>query len=241
MAYHRIGDQGKEWLKMRAFCCWSGGKDAGLSFYEAEKMGIEICCLVNMVSADGKRSRSHGVSAQLLKCQAQAMEISIIQKAVGKSYEEEFKKAITVLKDRDIQTGVFGDIDVQEHRDWVEKVSGEMGIKAVFPLWRKRRKALLEEFIDNKFKAIIVAVKSGYLSKDYLGREVDDSLIKDLRKLKNVNLCGERGEYHTLLYDGPIFRKRLVFSVGEKTSGDKYWFLDVNPLSIMPVLKETGK
>lgn len=217
---------------MRAFCCWSGGKDAALSFYEVEKMGIEICCLVNMVSADGKRSRSHGVSAQLLKCQAQAMEIPIIQKAVGKSYEEEFKKAITVLKDKDIQAGVFGDIDVQEHRDWVERVSDEMGIKAVFPLWNKKRKALLEEFIDNGFKAIIVAVKSGYLSKDYLGREVDERLIKDLRKLKNIDLCGERGEYHTLVYDGPIFRNRLVFSVGGKISGDKHWFL---------VLKEASK
>ena len=212
---------------MRAFVSWSGGKDAGLSFYEAKKMGIEICCLVNMVSADGKRSRSHGVSAQLLKRQAQAMEIPIIQKAVGKSYEEEFKKAITVLKDRDIQIGVFGDIDVQEHRDWIERVSNEMGIKAVFPLWHKRREALLEEFIDNKFKAIIVAVKTGCLSEGYLGREINERLIKDIRKLKNIDLCGEKGEYHTLLYDGPIFRNRLMFSVGEKTSGDKHWFLDI--------------
>lgn len=140
-----------------------------------------------------------------LKTQADAMEIPIIQKSGRKSYEVEFKEVIAGLKDKDIHIGVFGDIAVREHRDWVERVCADAGIKPIFPLWDKKWQVILREFFDNKFKAIIVSLKFDALSEDYLGRELDEKFIEDISKLQNSDLCGENGEYHSLVYDSPIF------------------------------------
>lgn len=211
---------------MKAFVSWSGGKDSCLSCYEAKQSkDIEVSYLLNMISEEGKHSRSHGVSSDLLRVQAEAIGIPIIQKAVGKSYEEEFKRAITVLKDRDVHAGVFGDIDVQEHRDWIERVCKELQIKPLFPLWKKKRKKIMDEFIETGFKSIIVAINSEFLGEDWLGRSLDKEFLKDIENLGNVDICGEDGEYHTFVYDGPIFRKSVRFVEGKKILRGKNWFL----------------
>ncbi|MFH1904206.1 MAG: diphthine--ammonia ligase [bacterium] len=213
---------------MKAFVSWSGGKDSCLSCYEAaQSKDIEVSYLLNMVSEDGKSSRSHGISSDLLRLQAEAIGIPIIQKAVGKSYEEEFKKAITVLKDRDVQAGVFGDIDVQEHRGWIERVCKELQIKPLFPLWKRKRKKIMEEFIETGFKAIIVATNSEFLGEGWLGRRLDKEVVKDIERLGNMDICGENGEYHTFVYDGPIFRKQVRFVKGKKILREKNWFLEL--------------
>lgn len=213
----------------KTFVSWSGGKETSLACYRVmKKEDIKVAYLLNMVSEDGKHSRSHGVSAELLKAQAEAIEIPIVQrKTTWNTYEEEFKKAALDFKNEGVEAGVFGDIDLQEHRDWVERVCKEIGITPLLPLWKEEREELLREFIQVGFKAIIVATNQEFLGKEWLGRIVDREFVKDLKALDKIDLCGEKGEYHTFVYDGPIFKKPVRFIAGEKVFKDKRWFLEL--------------
>lgn len=216
---------------MKVFISWSGGKETSLSCHRVmQNENIKVTHLLNMVSEDGKHSRSHGVNSTLLKLQAGAIGIPIVQrKTTWKTYEDEFKKAIFVFKKERIQAGVFGDIDLQEHRDWVERVCKEVGIKPILPLWQEKREELLEEFIQAGFKAIVVATNANFLGRKWLARRINKEFIEDLKALGNIDLCGERGEYHTFVYDGPIFEKPVEFIIGKKTLKNKHWFLELIP------------
>ncbi len=215
----------------RVFISWSGGKDSTLACYNAMKSGeIEVAYLLNMLSENGTHSRSHHLSVVALKLQAEAMGIPIAQRqATWGGYEEEFKKALAVFKKEGIQAGVFGDIDVQEHRDWVERVCSESGLNAILPLWQRSRESLMDEFIAAGFKAVIVAVKLECMGSEWLGKQLDRQFVEDMKRLPQVDLCGENGEYHTFVYDGPIFKKPVEFIAGEKTLRDKRWFLELLP------------
>lgn len=213
-----------------AFVSWSGGKESSLACYRVGKeKDIKVTCCLNMISEDGKRSRSHGISSALLKRQAEAMEISIVQtRTTWETYEENFKKAALGFKKEGIITGVFGDIDLQEHRDWVERVCKDIGIKPVLPLWKKERETLLDEFIRAGFKAIVVAVQAKFLDGEWLGHRINKEFIDELKAIGNgVDLCGEKGEYHTFVYDGPIFKKPVEFVTGKKILRNNHWFLEL--------------
>lgn len=214
---------------MKAFVSWSGGKDASLSFYRAmQNEDVEVACLLNMISEDGGHSRTHGISSGLLQVQADALGIPIIQpKTSWQEYEKEYKAVISGLKNKGIQIGIFGDIDVQEHREWVERVCNETGIRPVIPLWKEDREALLKEFIRTGFKAVVVATKAEFLDKEWLGRGIDAKFIEELKAEDHVDLCGENGEYHTFVYNGPIFKKCIDFISGEKVLKDGHWFLKI--------------
>ena len=213
---------------MKVFVSWSGGKESSLACWKVIKRGFEVKYLLNMVSEDGKHSRSHGISPSLLRKQAEAMEIPIVQvKTTWKSYEENFKKAVLKLKEKGVEAGVFGDIDLREHRDWIERVCRELKIKAILPLWGRERENLLKEFIEEGFKAIVVAIDTNYLDKELLGERISEEFIQKLKTIKDIDLCGERGEYHTFVYRGPIFKKPLEFITGKKILRDKRCFLEV--------------
>jgi uncharacterized protein (TIGR00290 family) len=216
---------------INTFVSWSGGKETSLACYRTmQKKDLEIKYLLNMVSEDGMRSRSHGISSDLLRAQAEAIGIPIFQrKTTWKNYEEEFKKEVSVFVKKGVQAGVFGDIDLQEHRDWVERVCKEVNIKPILPLWKEEREKLLKEFIHVGFKAIVIATNGDFLGKEWLGREINKEFIEDLRALGDVDLCGEKGEYHTFVYDGPIFKKSVEFIIGKKVLKDKHWFLELLP------------
>jgi uncharacterized protein (TIGR00290 family) len=229
----------------KAFVSWSGGKDSVLACYNAIKNDkVKVAYLLNMLSENGTHSRSHHLSVALLKAQAGAMGIPIVQRqAAWGGYEEEFKKALAFFKKEGIQAGVFGDIDVQEHRDWVERVCSESGLNAMLPLWQRSRESLMGEFITAGFKAVIVAVKLECMGSEWLGRQLDRQFVEDMKHLpqvdpvrsgaprrgtsNGVDLCGENGEYHTFVYDGPIFKKPVKFDIGEKTLKDKHCFLEL--------------
>lgn len=216
----------------KCFVSWSGGKDSVLACYNAMKDSrMEVSYLLNMLSENGTHSRSHHLSVAILKAQAKAMGIPIMQRqATWGGYEEEFKKALAAFKEEDVLIGVFGDIDVQEHRDWVERVCGESGLKAILPLWQRTRVLLMNEFISAGFKAVIVAVKLECMGSEWLGRELDAQFLEDMKTLPKVDLCGENGEYHTFVYDGPIFKVRTEFSIGEKIKTQTHCFLDIVPV-----------
>lgn len=211
---------------MKTFCCWSGGKDSMLSLYKMQKEGVLVKYLLNMVSEDGKYSRSHGLSADLLKKQAECIDIPLIQtRSTWQDYEKEFKKAISDMDG--IEAGIFGDIDLQEHRDWVERICKDLGIVPILPLWKENRERLLNQFIKAEFKTVIVATNAVLLGQEWLGRRIDKKFIKDIKALGGIDLCGEKGEYHTFVFNGPIFKKPLEITIGEKILKDNHWFLEL--------------
>jgi uncharacterized protein (TIGR00290 family) len=214
---------------MKVFVSWSGGKDSALACYNAMRNNKrEIVYLLNMLAEDGRQSRSHHLSADILKYQAEAIGIPIVQRqATWQGYEEEFKKVIADFRKKGVQAGVFGDIDVKEHRDWVERVCQESGLEAMLPLWQRSRESLMEEFIAAGFKAVIVTVRLESMDSQWLGRELDAQFLKDMRCLPQVDLCGENGEYHTFVYDGPFFKRPVDFILGNRILKDTHAFLEL--------------
>jgi len=157
--------------------------------------------------------------------QAEAIGIPLIQvKTSWEDYEDNFLKVVRELQDKGIEGGVFGDMDLKEHREWVERVCSEIGIKAFLPLWGMKSEELIEELLRLKFKAIIVATR---LDENFLGKVFDKALVRQISKLGS-HPCGENGEYHTFVTDGPVFRKALKVTGGEKKRRDNVWFWEIS-------------
>ncbi len=213
----------------RVFVSWSGGKDGCLALYRAKSGGMEVGYLANMVSEDGQRSRSHGIRAAVIKKQAEALGIPIVQQlTTDENYETSFVAMLKEFKREGIAGGVFGDIDFLPHREWVENVCRQAGLTAYLPLWNESQKKLMEEFIDAGFKAVVIAVKAELLEKEVLGRIIDRKFLTFLARVnKGITACGEDGEYHTLVVDGPIFKKRMQIVRSEKITRGEHHFLEI--------------
>jgi len=210
------------------FCSWSGGKDSCLSLYYTLKQGAIPKRLITMLIENGERSRSHGLSLNLLKKQSESLNIPLGTRATSwEDYETNFITALKEMKESGINLGVFGDIDIDDHKKWVKKVCNKTNILEYLPLWKKPRRKIVQEFIDDEFKAIIVTVKDKLLDKELLGRELDENLIGILEK-KGVDLAGENGEYHTMVTGGPIFKKDIEYKLEEKVFFNGYWFQNVS-------------
>jgi len=213
---------------MKAFASFSGGKESVLSLFRAMEEGITVSVLVNMVTEDGNRCRAHGIDAGLLRLQAEAIGIPIVQRGTTwERYESEFKKTVGILKNDGIEAGIFGDIDLVEHREWVDRVCRELGVCPIEPLWGRSREELLKEFIEAGFQAVVIAVQEKHFGKEWLGRTIDIAFIDEIRSYPGVDLCGEKGEFHTLVIDGPCFTKRLHIGDTDKISRDGCWFLAI--------------
>ena len=215
---------------------WSGGKDSCFAYWKAISQGLQVSYLLNMINEDSTRSMSHGLDRKLIALQAQVMELPIIQRKVTwGTYEAQFKAALEELKPKGITGLVTGDIYLQGHKDWTDRVCSEVGIKAVLPLWQMDTPQLLTDFIDAGFKAIIVSVKAEFLGKEWLGRQVDSKLaaeLSQLAELKHVDPCGEGGEFHTFVYDGPSFKKCIKIGNAVSVARDDRWFLDILEYSL---------
>jgi uncharacterized protein (TIGR00290 family) len=217
---------------------WSGGKDSCLACYKAMQEGYKVKFLLNFISRDFRRGCFHGIEANLLKLQAELIGIALVQKEVSpdmKEYEKEFKEAVEELKLKDIKGMVFGDVYLDEHRIWVERVCNDLGIKAIEPLWNKPAEDVVGEFINLGFKAIVVSCQADKFGKDFVGKEVNRNLIRKLTS-RAICPCGENGEFHTLVVDGPIFKRRIEILKSEPVLKEgfwKYWFLDIRKYRVV--------
>ncbi len=211
----------------RFFCSWSGGKDSCLAFYRAIRDGGKPAVLLTMMREDGTRSRSHGLSVPVLEAQASALRIPLSTVATSwDDYERLFVEAMRRFNLAGIEVGVFGDIALEEHREWVRRACSKADVEPVHPIWGCERMGLLEEFIKEGFKATIVSVKEDVLDRSFLGREIDEKTVADLERA-GVDPSGEGGEYHTLVTSGPIFSKGVEVKHGRAQFKDGYLFLDV--------------
>ncbi|MDD5079249.1 MAG: diphthine--ammonia ligase [Candidatus Omnitrophica bacterium] len=219
-------------VDVKAISSWSGGKDSCMACYRAVQQGYDVKLLLNFISRESKRGCFHGLEGELLKFQAELIGIPLVQKEVSpdmSKYEEEFKAAVTELRGKDINNMIFGDIYLLEHESWVDRVCNELKIKALEPLWDNTPEKIVDEFVDLGFKAVIVSCKADIMGKEYLGRLIDKELAKEL-KAKGICPCGENGEFHTLVIDGPIFKRPINILKAEpviKESFWRHWFLDI--------------
>jgi len=217
---------------LAAISSWSGGKDSCLACYKAIQQGYKVKYLLNFISRESKRGCFHGIESGLMKLQSELIGIPLVQKEVTadmKKYEEEFIEAVTGLRAQEINNMVFGDIFLLDQINWVERVCKDIGIIPVEPLWNKKPENIVEEFVDLGFKAIIVSCQADKLDKNFIGKEVNKGLIKEFRS-RNICPCGENGEFHTLVVDGPIFKRKIEILESEpilKEGFWKHWFLDI--------------
>ena len=215
---------------MKAFVSWSSGKDCMYALYKyLQNPENEVFCLLNMTDEKADKSRSHGISSRIILRQAEDMDIPIMQCPTSRAdYEQNLKKVIRELKVQGVSAGVFGDIYLQEHRNWIERVCAEMDIVPIFPLWGADTEKLTAGFIANGFRAITVAIRKNLLPKQFLGRVLDEDFLQTLRKIPNADVCGENGEYHTFVFDGPLFTRPVPFQKGLVYEDDKHYFLELN-------------
>lgn len=216
---------------MKVVVSWSGGKESTFACYKAISEGFEVSYLMNFISKDG-RCMSHGLDYKLILAQAEAIGIPMVQREVTwETYEQGFKSVIRELKQSDVKGAVFGDIsNIAGHEGWIDRVCSELGIKPIKPLWGNDPKQLLSDFVEEGFEALVVTAKADLFGKEWLSRKVDAAFIEDMLMLKeklNIDPCGELGEYHTFVYDGPIFKKRIELLHFRKKLMKGYWFLDI--------------
>jgi len=219
---------------VRLAASWSGGKDCSLACYRAISDGLEVSCLLNLISNEG-RCMSHGLDSGLIAAQSQAIGIPLVQwRTTWESYEREFNAALRRMKEMGVEGVVFGDIyEIPKHEGWVDRVCKESNMVPIKPLWGHDPRQILNDFMDEGFEATVIMVKADVLGEEWLGRKVDRRFVSDLLKLDKVDPCGELGEYHTYVTDGPLFKRRIEILGCEKILRDGYRYLDITRYEVI--------
>lgn len=210
-----------------ALCSWSGGKDSCFALMKAKAEGYTPAVLLNVLNEEGKISRSHGIPSAVLQRQSALAGIPVrMISSSWSDYEKIFTAALAGLQDEfSLTHAVFGDIDLQPHRDWEEKVCRNAGLEAVLPLWHYEREPLLHEMLDSGIETMIISCNE-VMGEKFLGEILTRDLADEL-KLLGVDVCGENGEFHTLVLNCPLFSKKLEVTTGPKINHEGYWFLQV--------------
>lgn len=210
--------------KKRFAASYSGGKDSAFAVYCAMQAGYEPACLLTTYDAKNDHSWFHRIPQSLIGQAAESIGASFaIVKTEGERYAADFEKALRECKESQIEICVFGDIDIQEHFDWCEARCRNAGVKSYFPLWHKNRTDVVSAFIDSGFRALITAVNTASMDERYLGQTLSHELIAQIAA-DSVDVCGENGEYHTFVYDGPIFHRPLTLVRGQPgREGNRAW------------------
>jgi uncharacterized protein (TIGR00290 family) len=214
--------------------CWSGGKDSALALYEIiNSRQYNILTLLTTVTEDYDRISMHGVRRVLLEQQAMSLnlplEIVYIPKdCTNEEYQNRMVQILEKYQRQGTSSVVFGDIFLEDVRKYREENLAKMDMKGIFPLWKKDSHRLTRKFIDSGFKAIVTCVDAKVLDGSFAGRIIDDDFIKDLPE--NIDPNGENGEFHSFVFDGPIFKEKIPFSLGEVVQRDSLYFVDLLPI-----------
>jgi len=223
-------------MREKVIVLWSGGKDSALALYEILNTGsYEVLGLLTTVTEDYDRVSIHGVRRVLLEQQANALGFPLEKMFISKgASDEEYEREMLRVLTRHLASGVFsvvfGDIFLEDVRKYREQTLMKIGMKGIFPLWKRNTFELARTFIDHGFKAVITVVDSKSLGKEFVGREYDARFLADLPA--NVDPCGENGEFHSFVYDGPIFSERIFFTKGEIVLREnRFYYCDLVPAS----------
>lgn len=229
-------------MKKKAVFNWSGGKDSALALHHVLKENeFEVVTLMTSVNAELERISMHGVHKNLLQRQVEAIGLplsimSIPGEVTMPEYDQLMSEKMEGFRKQDITHSIFGDIFLEDLKAYREKRLAEAGFKGHFPLWKKNTADLVREFIDLGFKTMLVSVDGSKLDKSFAGQIIDHDLLKELPK--TVDPCGENGEFHSFVFDGPIFEHPVIFEKGQVVPKEytlsnqtqekvTYWFQDL--------------
>ncbi len=202
---------------------WSGGKDSCLACYLSIKKGMKITHLVHF----DRPNNLHGVDPAMIGLQAKLAGIPIVQRKVAsRDFEQEFKKTVGELAEAGAKGMVFGDIYLEPHKEWVDRTCEELGIEPVEPLWGMKTENIMKDFFNQGFETIVASGDQKLIDRKYIGRKMDQEFIGYL-KSKNLDVCGENGEFHTFVTGGPLFHGTIEITASGVTGRDGFWFLDV--------------
>lgn len=240
---------------MKAFISWSGGKDSALALYYARQQNINIQALLTSVNHVHDRISMHGVRRSLLEQQAASLQlplhtIELSEQPGMDEYEEAVNTSYNLFKIDGFDHAIFGDIFLEDLKIYRESQLAKHNIQGIFPIWKIDSNELINEFISLGFKAIIVCVNTKFLNKSYCGRLINESFVNDVPN--DVDACGENGEYHSFVFDGPGFKFPIGFDIGEivykeyktPTDGDKECYTTPQPptgfyfIDLLPAVEE---
>ncbi|WP_375434435.1 diphthine--ammonia ligase [uncultured Hymenobacter sp.] len=199
---------------------WSGGKDSALALYHAlSDPQLRVTDLLTSVNAHYQRVSMHGVRLELLAQQAQRIGLPLTKLELPEmpgieDYERIMQTTLEPLRQQGIQHAIFGDIFLEDLRQYREQQLARVGMQAVFPLWQRSSADLLREYLDLGFQAVIVCVNDKFLDESFCGRLLDADFLRDLPP--GVDACGENGEYHSFVFNAPYFATPISFAYGEK-------------------------
>jgi len=201
---------------------YSGGKDSVLAVFKAIMQGMVPLALITTFNTDKKRSCFHGIPKPVLDSIEDSTGIPVwLMKTSGDEYTENFEKILRTAKEQGVKACVFGDIDIEGHLKWCTERCGNVGIEPLFPLYGASRKSIVNDFIDSGFTAHFTIIDTTRISGSLLGKKLTKEALREIEK-QGADICGENGEYHTFVSDGPIFKKPVEFSFGEMSIGKKY-------------------
>jgi uncharacterized protein (TIGR00290 family) len=214
--------------------CWSGGKDSAMALHALlQRSELRVAALLTTVTEGYDRISMHGVRRELLERQAKSIglplhKVFIPSQCVNPIYEARMEEALRMHYDKGVRTVAFGDIFLEDLRAYREKNLARMGMTALFPIWKRDTRELIRTFHSANFRAIAVCVDSKVLDPSFAGRELDQAFFRDLPP--HADPCGENGEFHTFVFDGPIFHAPIPFRTGEIIQRDSFVFCDLLPL-----------
>lgn len=212
---------------MKFAMSYSCGKDSTLALHKMIESGHRPVALIVMVNRDANRSFFHGADLSMLKRYSEALEIPMISALTGgEDYHLEMERALLSAKEMGAEAACFGDIDIEEHKKWSEDRCRAAGLLPVFPLWQKGRAENVEELIALGYQCLIKSINHTLLPKELLGKVIDRETMTVMEKY-GIDVCGENGEYHTLVTNGPVFHHPLDFVVGEILDFGDYSVVDV--------------
>jgi uncharacterized protein (TIGR00290 family) len=212
---------------------WSGGKDSCLALYEIQKaQDYRVAALLTTITRDYNRISMHGVRRALLEQQAASLglplhEVFITKDATNEEYETRMEEVFSAYREQGIDLVVFGDLFLEEIRDYRDQFLAKHNMYGLYPVWLRDTTEFIKEFIALGFKAVITCVDGRVLDPSFAGMMIDENFLAALPS--HVDPCGENGEFHTFVFDGPIFKEPVRFTVGERVARDSFWFCDLLP------------
>jgi uncharacterized protein (TIGR00290 family) len=215
----------------KAAVSWSSGKDSAMALHRIRTSGkFEASCLLTTITDQFRRVSMHGVREELLDLQAESVGVPVAKLRIpypcpNSVYEQKMHQLLSELKTRGVTHCVFGDLFLEDVRRYREEKLSQIGIQPVFPVWGENTRELAHEMISLGFRAVVTCVDTRKLDASFAGRQFDRSFLDDLPR--GVDPCGENGEFHTFVYDGPIFREKIQVEIGERVLRDGYQFVDV--------------
>ncbi len=219
--------------KPKVIVSWSSGKDSAMALYKIVKSNeFEILAILTTVSDMFQRVSMHGVREELLDQQANSIGIAVEKVRIpypcpNEVYEQKMVEIIRNYESKGVSHVVFGDLFLEDIRRYREDKLAEVGFTPIFPLWKENTKELAKTIIRVGFKGVVTCVDPKKLDPNFAGRYFDEMFLNEIPA--NVDACGENGEFHTFVFDGPIFRNRIEITVGDRVFRDGFQFVDLVP------------